>query len=178
MQCEYKTQAVSGKIKGISSCLTGIALKMTTLDHLDWVILELLQNNARLSFSEIGRHVNLSQPAVAERVRRLESEGVICGYHAEINTELIGRPITAIIRIATQGGVYSDRAAAQIMNMKEIVECHKVTGSDCYIMKAMVSSVKHLECVLAELTPFGALNTSVVLDSPIKSRIFTENGAH
>ncbi|MBX3080391.1 MAG: Lrp/AsnC family transcriptional regulator [Anaerolineae bacterium] len=150
---------------------------MTALDHLDWVILELLQTNARMPFSEIGRQVGLSQPAVAERVRRLEAEGVICGYHAEINTELIGHPITAIIRISTPGGIHSDRAAAHAASMREIIECHKVTGSDCFVMKVLVKSIKHLESVIDQLSPFGTLNSSIVLDSPIKSRIFTEDSA-
>ena len=150
---------------------------MTTLDHVDWAILELLQTNARLGFSEIGRHIGLSQPAVAERVRRLEAEGVICGYHAEINTELIGLPITVIIRISTPSDVHSHRASVQAASMKEVVECHKVTGSDCYIMKVRVASIKHLESVLDQLTPYGTLNSSIVLDSPITGRIFTEDSA-
>lgn len=150
---------------------------MTTLDHVDWAILDLLQNNARLSFSEIGRHIGLSQPAVAERVRRLETEGIICGYHAEINTELIGLPITVIIRISTPSDVHSERASQQVAAMQEIIECHKVTGADCYIMKAQVASIKHLDAVLDQLRPFGTLNSSIVLDSPITRRNFSENTA-
>ena len=69
------------------------------LDETGWHILQALQENARLSFSELGQRVGLSSPAVAERVRRMEDAGIIKGYHAEIDTAKVGYPITAIIRI-------------------------------------------------------------------------------
>ncbi len=71
----------------------------TQIDSTDWKILEELQEDARLTYSELGRRVQLSQPAVSERVRRLEEAGIIEGYHATVNRELLGRPITAFMRM-------------------------------------------------------------------------------
>ncbi|MBX3066881.1 MAG: Lrp/AsnC family transcriptional regulator [Anaerolineae bacterium] len=149
---------------------------MIALDDLDWRILELLQDNARLSFSEIGRLIGLSQPAVAERVRRLEADGVICGYHAVINPAAAGKTITAMMRISTNGTPTAKTAAIALVNsMTEIVECHKVTGDDCFIMKVLVNSIEHLETVIDRLSPYGQLNTSIVLGSPIQRRVLTSN---
>jgi Lrp/AsnC family leucine-responsive transcriptional regulator len=145
---------------------------MIALDDLDWRILELLQDNARLSFSEIGRIIGLSQPAVAERVRRLESDGVICGYHAVINPLAAGKSITAIMRLSTNGTPIAKSTAVSIINtMTEIVECHKVTGDDCFVLKVLVGSIPHLETVIDRLAPHGSLNTSIVLGSPIQRHI-------
>ncbi len=100
------------------------------LDETGWHILEALQENARLSFSELGQRVGLSSPAVAERVRRMEDAGIITGYRAEVNTAKIGYPITAIIRITNSPGERCTRLTASTQEIPEVLECYRVTGSD------------------------------------------------
>jgi Lrp/AsnC family transcriptional regulator, leucine-responsive regulatory protein len=142
------------------------------LDETGWHILEALQENARLSFSELGQRVGLSSPAVAERVRRMEDAGIITGYRAEVNTAKIGYPITAIMRMNSQGDRCT-RLNAFVREIPEILECYRVTGDDCHVMKVMVSSVEHLESLIDRLSVHGQVTTSIVLSTPVSRRIVT-----
>jgi Lrp/AsnC family leucine-responsive transcriptional regulator len=148
------------------------------LDDVSWRILEELQRDARISFSELGRRVGLSSPAVAERVRRLEEVGVIEGYQARINLASIGLTMTVVIRVSTYDNHASDKLAESVQHIPEIIECHKVTGDDCYIMKAAVSSVQHLEKLLDLLKQkyCNRITTSIVLSSPVEQRMITHDG--
>jgi Lrp/AsnC family leucine-responsive transcriptional regulator len=143
------------------------------LDEVDWRILEELQQNARLSFSEIARRVNLSQPTVAERVRRLEETGIITGYHACIDTNHIGLPVTAYIRLTVPTYAVS-KVDEIIQGIGTIEECHRITGDDCLIIKAHAASVPMLEEVLKQLTKYGTTSTSIVLSSVVMRRTFRE----
>jgi Lrp/AsnC family transcriptional regulator, leucine-responsive regulatory protein len=140
------------------------------LDETGWRILQALQENARLSFSELGLRVGLSSPAVAERVRRLEDAGIIKGYRAEIDTTKVGYSITAIIRMQAQGDRCT-RISTFVRDIPEVLECYRVTGSDCLIMKVMVSCVEHLEALIDRLSVHGPLTTSIVLSTPFTKRI-------
>lgn len=145
------------------------------LDDIGWHILEELQANARISFAELGRRVGLSIPAVTERVHKMEDAGIITGYHAEVNAEKIGLPITAYIRMGITGNVTA-QLTALIGDMKEVTECHKGTGGDSFILKVRVASIHHLEHVIEKLIPFGTTTTSIVLSSPVtKRRIERQN---
>jgi Lrp/AsnC family leucine-responsive transcriptional regulator len=139
------------------------------LDDIGWHILMELQENARLSFAELGRRVGLSIPAVTERVRRMEDAEIILGYHADVNPEKVGYPITAFIRMNISGNV-STKIAALVEKMPEVSECHRGTGGDSFIMKVRVSSVAHLEHVIEKLLPYGTTTTSIVLSSPVTKR--------
>ncbi|HZS77224.1 MAG TPA: Lrp/AsnC family transcriptional regulator [Ktedonobacteraceae bacterium] len=139
------------------------------LDETGWRILQELQENARLSFSELGQRVGLSSPAVAERVRRLEDAGIITGYRAEINLAKIGYPMPAIIRMSTQGDMCS-RFASFAKDIPEIQACYRVTGTDSYIMRVVVSSVEHLESLIDLLEKYGTITTSMVLSTPVSRR--------
>lgn len=139
------------------------------MDETGWRILEELQENARISFSELGRRVALTPPAVAERVRRMEETGVIAGYRAQPAHDRIGLPITAFIRWTAMGNdcAYLGEVAKDI---HEIVECHRVTGEESYVVKVVVRSVAHLEELIDRLMPYGETKTSVVLSSPVTHR--------
>ena len=140
------------------------------LDQIGWKILRELQTDARLSFTELGRRVGLTTPAVIERVKRLEEAGIIVGYRAEINPARIGLPITAFIRMSISGVDYS-RIIDAANESTEVLECHRGTGGDSFIMKVAVSSVEHLQNLIDRLTPYGITTTSIVLSSPVKNRI-------
>ena len=139
------------------------------LDEIGWKILRELQENARISFAELGRRVSLSIPAVTERVRRLEDAGIITGYHAEVDAEKIGLPITAFIRMNIVGDM-TPRLTVLLKELPEISECHRGTGGDSFIMKVAVASVEHLQEVIDRLTPYGITTTTIVLSSPVKRR--------
>ena len=143
----------------------------TLLDDVGWRLLQLLQDNARLTYTELGREVGLTSRAVAERVRRLEEAGIITGYRAELDIRKIGLPLTAFIRIATAGEGKYEQVLAVVKDRPEVLECHRVTGTDSYFIKVIVSSVRHLEEFLVRLMPYGQPTTSVVLSSPVTHRV-------
>lgn len=140
------------------------------LDDIDRNILKELQQDARTSYAELGRRVGLTTPAVIERVRKLEDAGIILGYRAEIDTSKVGLPITAFVRMSISGVDYSHIIeVAQESN--EVLECHRGTGGDSFIMKVAVASVEHLQEIIDKLTPYGITTTAIVLSSPVKRRI-------
>jgi Lrp/AsnC family leucine-responsive transcriptional regulator len=128
-----------------------------------------LQNDARLSMAELGRRVGLSPPAVAERVQRLESDGVIGAYQADVDPRALGLALTVIIRIRPAPGQLVN-VADLARETAEVVECHRVTGDDCYFMKAHVRDVTHLEEVIDRFVVLGQTTTSIVQSSPVPRR--------
>ena len=145
------------------------------LDRIAWKIIEELQQDARISWAELGRRVGLTTPAVAERVHRLEKLGVIRGFHADISLERLGMPIMIFVRLSMAGPESLVRSfQQQVKNWEEVLECHRVTGSDSFIVKARVVSVEHLEIFLDNLGHYGTTSTATVLSSPVLKRTITE----
>lgn len=142
------------------------------LDTTDWVILRELQEDARLSYAEIGRRVGLSSPAVQERVHRMEDAGIIRGYRAEINPKALGLPILAITRLMNiQGRDNIIRVRDIAKTLPQVVRCDNVTGQDQFILQIMAESIEHLEDILRYFADFALLVTSVVINSPVERRI-------
>jgi Lrp/AsnC family transcriptional regulator, leucine-responsive regulatory protein len=137
------------------------------IDDIDRKILTELQLDARISYAELGRRVGLTTPAVIERVRKLEDAQIVTGYRAEIDPAKVGLPITAFIRMSITGVDYSHIIEVAEQS-KEILECHRGTGGDSFIMRVVVSSVEHLQQVIDRLTPYGITTTTIVLSSPVK----------
>jgi len=137
------------------------------LDPVGRKLLRALQENARLTFSELGRQLGLSGPAVAERVRKLEELEIITGYHAEVNAAHLGFGVLAFIRLTTSTDKYS-RVLELAQRLPEIRECHHVTGGEAFIMKVLATSIPHLESIIAQLSAYGATSTSIVLSSPVR----------
>ncbi len=142
----------------------------SVLDKVGWQILRALQEDARLSFSELGRRVGLSSPAIAERVRRMEDLGIIVGYRAVIDPTKIGYPNLALIHLRTSGEHYP-KVQGIARTLSEVMECHHVTGEDSFVLKVLVSSIQHLEAVVAQLRPFGDTRTELVMSSPVKNKM-------
>jgi Lrp/AsnC family transcriptional regulator, leucine-responsive regulatory protein len=139
------------------------------LDETDLRIIKALQEDARISLVELGKRVYLSAPSVAERVRRLERDEVITGYHASVDASRVGKPVMAFVRLNTRSGV-ADRIAAAAQKQPQVLECNRITGVECFIMKVVVGSITDLEKLIDEFTPFGEVTTSIVLSSPVPHR--------
>lgn len=134
------------------------------VDQYDFRILELLQQDARISHAEIGRRVHLSQPAVSERIRRLEASGVISAYRAHVDPAKLGYTICAMIRVrADHHGDYE----RFVRERPEIVECRTVTGDDCAVMRVLATDVTHLQSLISALNRFGATSTAIVLSTEV-----------
>ncbi|MGZ0145714.1 Lrp/AsnC family transcriptional regulator [Kribbella sp. WER1] len=132
-----------------------------TLDATDWAILGELQADARLSLTELGRRVSLSASATTERVRRLESIGVITGYRAEVDLTKVGYPVLAVVRLKYPGNKH-EPLRRLLAERGEILECLRTTGDDCYTLKVAAASMPHLEQLVNELTDFGSTTTNLV----------------
>jgi Lrp/AsnC family transcriptional regulator, leucine-responsive regulatory protein len=139
------------------------------LDEVNLRLLEHLQSEPRLTMAELARRVNMSAPAVTERVQRLEEQGVIAGYRLEVDPRAIGLPIAAYVRIRPGPG-HLQRIAELAVGMPEVVECHRITGEDCFLMKVHVGAVDQLETVLDVFMPYGQTTTSIVQSSPVPGR--------
>lgn len=140
------------------------------MDDIDRKLLIELQQDARTSFAELGRRVGLTTPAVIERVRKLEDAAIITGYRAEIDASKVGLPITAFVRMSITGVDYS-HIIEVAQDSSEVLECHRGTGGDSFIMKIAVRSVEHLQEIIDKLTPYGITTTAIVLSSPVKRRM-------
>jgi Lrp/AsnC family transcriptional regulator, leucine-responsive regulatory protein len=141
------------------------------LDSIAWKILEALQQNARLSFAELGRIIGLSTPAVAERVHRLEEAGIITGYHATLDMARLGVPIRVLVRLTIHGGdLQVSRTVTAIKELAEISRCHRITGAESFVIEADVVSIRHMEALIDKLSTLGATSTSTVLSSPVERR--------
>jgi Lrp/AsnC family leucine-responsive transcriptional regulator len=143
------------------------------LDAVGWTLLRALQENARLSFAELGRRVGLTAPAAAERVRQMEDAGIIRAYRAEVGLERLGLAVCAVIRV-TAPEEKCPALKACVKTLPEVAECLHVTGSDAYVLRVNTASVGHLEAVIETLGRHGTPTTAVVLSAPVAGRPVTE----
>lgn len=135
-------------------------------DTKDLLILQALQTDARQSLAAIGKRIGLSQPAMSERVRKLEEAGVIEGYSARVNLRALGVGLQAIIRIqTTHRGIQPYIALFQ--HMPEVLQADRVTGEDCFIVRCAIAQPEDLQRVVDALAVHGAVTTSLVLSSPV-----------
>ena len=147
----------------------GASAEGALLDATNLRLLSELQADARLSLAELGRRVGLSSPAVAERLGRLERDGVIRGYHADVDPRALGYTLSAVIRIRPAPRQIGE-VARIARETPEVVECNRITGDDCFVMRAHVRDVDHLEEVIDRFTLFGQTTTSIVQSSPVPGR--------
>jgi Lrp/AsnC family leucine-responsive transcriptional regulator len=146
-----------------------MAAARSPLDVTDLRLVSELQRDGRVSLAELGRRVGLSAPAVADRVSRLERDGVIAGYRAEVDPRMLGLSLSVVLRVRPAPGQLQNVAELS-RRTPEVVECHRVTGDDCYVMTAHVRDVLHLEEVIDRFTVIGQTTTSIVQSSPVPRR--------
>jgi len=135
-------------------------------DEIDCKIIELLQKNSRISYADLGRQINLSPSAVAERVQRMEDEKIIKKYVTVFNSKLIGFSISAYITMSFKDNGYK-LFLNHIKEFPEIIECSRITGKDCLIMKLVLKDSSHLEEIVDKLCSYGTPSTSVVLSDVV-----------
>jgi len=139
------------------------------LDPVNVRILGALQADPRISMSELGRRVGMSAPAVTERVQRLEEGGVIRGYRLEIDPAAVGFPVAAWVRVRPGPGQLA-KIAELATTIPEVVECHRITGEDCFLLKVHVPAVDELETVLDRFLLYGQTASSILQSSPVPPR--------
>ncbi len=139
------------------------------LDEINLRLLAELQTEPRLPMTELGCRVGLSAPAATERVRRLEEGGVIRGYRLDIDPAALGLPLTAYIRVRPNAG-YLPRVAELAHEIPEVVECHRITGDDCFIVKVHLPAMDQLDRILDRFLLLGTTTTSIVQSTPVPLR--------
>ena len=140
------------------------------LDETDRKIIEILQEDGRISMKDLGKLIGLTSPAVSERIKRLENCGIISGYKAVINPDALGRNIKAFIHISLPGSQSYAEFLENAKNDPRIVECHHITGDDCSLLKVLVSDMQELESVIDSIKKIGSTKTSVILSTPIQAK--------
>ncbi len=139
------------------------------LDEPNLRLLDELQRDGRTSIAELGRRIGLSSPAIAERLKRLEAEKVITGYRAEIDPRKLGLRLGVVLRIRPAPRQLAE-VASLARDTPEVIECHRVTGDDCYVMTAYVRDVEHLETLIDTFAAYGQTTSSIMQSSPVPRR--------
>lgn len=138
-------------------------------DEFDSKIIEILQENSRLSYAQLGREIGLSPSAVAERVQRLEDTGVIVKYTTLVDHKQLGYSLFSYINLSFKTFQDYQIFLKSIEKFPEIVQCSRITGNDCLIMKVVLIDNTHLENVVDRLAAYGSPSTSVVLSDIVKN---------
>jgi Lrp/AsnC family leucine-responsive transcriptional regulator len=145
------------------------------LDAVDATLLAALQHDGRASVAHLSKQVHMSPSAVTERLRRLEESGVITGYRASVDPERLGYGILAFVRLRYPSSNYA--ALHNVLDVTpEVLEAHHVTGDDCFVLKIVATSMRHLEQVSGRIGALGAVTTNIVYSSPVSGRSVSAPG--
>ena len=139
------------------------------LDEVNRRLLTELHREPRVTMSELARRVGMSAPAVTERVQRMERDGVITGFRMEVDPAALGLPVTAMVRVRPGPGQLP-KVAAAARETPQVVECHRITGEDCFLMKVHAPSIQDLELLLDRFLLHGQTTTSIVVSTPVPLR--------
>jgi Lrp/AsnC family leucine-responsive transcriptional regulator len=145
------------------------------LDERDVRLIALLEVNARATLADLARALSISPQSVSERLKRLEDQGILA-FAVRLSPEKLGLAIGAYIRIQPAMGELA-RVAEIVNTIPEIVECHRITGEDCFVAKVFVETVGELEGVIDRLIPYARTNTSIIQSSPVPERLPPYPGA-
>ncbi|OZI75022.1 winged helix-turn-helix transcriptional regulator [Bordetella genomosp. 12] len=150
---------------------------MRELDRTDRKILDILQRNGRISITELAEQVSLSATPCSERVKRLERDGVIAGYHARLNPAALGKTLLVFleIRLSAKSGDVFDKVKRELMYVPEVMECHLVSGDFDYLVKARLTEMAEYRRLLGEILkrlPASAESHSYVVMEEIKESLY------
>jgi Lrp/AsnC family leucine-responsive transcriptional regulator len=137
------------------------------MDNFDIEIINILQTNAKISIVELGKQIGLSTTATKERVKKLENEGIITGYYASLNHKKVGNGITAFITVPV-GDIPILEMGQRLSAINEVLECHKVTGNTCYLLKVKVRDSEHLEELVDYINHFAKNTYTYLVLSTLK----------
>lgn len=132
-------------------------------------LLALLRDDPRLGIAELARRVGMSAPAVRERILRLEDAGIIRGWRLELDAAALGYPVAAYIRVRPAPGQLP-KVAVLAESLPQVVECHRVTGEDCFVLKVYLPSINDLDEVLDQFLVHGQTTTDIIQSTPVPAR--------
>src|SRR5215468_8069388 len=132
-------------------------------------LLRLLRENPRMAVSEMARRIGMSAPAVRERLQRLEEASIIRGWRLELDPRALGYPISAFVRVRPMPGKLA-KIGELAERLPQVVECHRITGEDCFVMRVYLESLEDLDPLLDRFLAYGQTTTSLVQSSPVPPR--------
>jgi Lrp/AsnC family leucine-responsive transcriptional regulator len=138
------------------------------IGELNAAILQELEKDARISITEIGKRVGLSGPAVSERIKKMEDEGIVTGYTTRLDYDQVGLTVNAFITL--KSSLTHASVLKKIEDIPDILECYSITGYNCLMMKVATPTTKRLEAIIGQLQQFGETNTSIILSEAFKKR--------
>ncbi|TCO56755.1 Lrp/AsnC family transcriptional regulator [Actinocrispum wychmicini] len=139
------------------------------LDSVNLRLLAELHEDARMSMSELARRVGMSAPAVTERVQRMEAAGVITGFRMDVDPAALGMPVTALVRVRPGPGQLH-KIARTARETPQVVECYRITGEDCFVLKVHSPTIGDLEGILDRFLLYGQTTSSIVVSTPVPTR--------
>ena len=139
------------------------------LDARNVKLLRLLRDDPRGSVSEMARRIGMSAPAVRERIQRLEEAGIIRGYRVELDARALGYPISAFVRVRPMPGKLA-KIGELAERLPQVVECHRITGEDCFVMRLYLERLEDLDPLLDRFLAYGQTTTSLVQSSSVPPR--------
>ena len=150
---------------------------MTELDRIDRKILEILQRQGRIPMTELAQQIGLSTSPCTERVRRMEREGVITGYHARIDPQVIGKTLLVFVEItlSSKSADVFDKVRTELLHVPEVMECHLVSGGFDYLVKARLRAMSDYRRLLGDLLkklPVSAESNSYVVMEEVKESLY------
>ena len=142
------------------------------LDEIDRKILDILQSNAKITNAQLSKDIGLSPAPTLERVKKLETSGVIKSYHATLDTERVGLSVNTFVQVSLKGHNKKniDLFINEINKIPEVIECDKVTGEDCFYVRLCFESMPKLDEILDKVSTLGDTHTSVVKSTIVKRR--------
>ena len=147
----------------------GLPISELLRDARNVQLLKLLSSDPRMSISELARRIDMSAPAVRERVQRLEEAGVIKGYRLDVDSRALGYPIAAFVRVRPAPGTLP-KIVALAERLPQVTECYRITGEDCFILKIHLDSLDNLDRILDQFLAFGQTTTSLVQSIAVAPR--------
>lgn len=148
---------------------SGLQIARPLRDARNAQILALLQADPRISVSELARRVGMSAPATRERIQRMEEAGIIRGCRLEVDPAALGYPIAAFVRVRPMPGKLP-KIAQLAASLAQVVECHRITGEDCFILQVRLESLDNLDLILDQFLAYGQTTTSIVQSTPVPLR--------
>jgi Lrp/AsnC family leucine-responsive transcriptional regulator len=139
------------------------------LDRRNVELLNRLQRDPRIGIAELARQVGMSAPAVRERILRLEEVGIIRGYRLELDPVALGYPVSAYVRVRPAPGQLP-KVVDLARSLPQVVECHRVTGEDCFVVRIHLPSIDDLDRLLDQFLAYGQTTTSIIQSTPVPLR--------
>lgn len=152
-------------------------MSVTKLDQIDRKVLEILQSNAKITNAQLSKDIGLSPAPTLERVKKLETSGIIQSYHAQLNREKVGLGVTTFVQVTLVGHKkqVTESFVEKVLGIPEIIECHHITGSGDFLLKVIAKDISSYQVLMLEkineIEEVASTQTMVILSTFKESKV-------